>query len=50
MAAKSVIVPENKKPKSDTFENANASASGKADDADGSPIFLRVWNLHIFVT
>ena len=32
MAAKSVIVPENKEPKSDTFENANASASGKADD------------------
>ena len=27
-----MIVPENKEPKSDTFENANASASGKADD------------------
>ena len=32
MAAKSVIVPENKEPKSDNFENAHASASGKADD------------------
>ena len=32
MAAKSVIVPENNEPKSDTFENAHASASGEADD------------------